>query len=129
MWSSVLNVGQSAETNMPNSLSHLINDSLQRFEELIGIVPEYAQYLVDKYTKDSCCVVCGHPVKGNTVVKQLKSHLTQSQLSLIQAIKEKCLGMKIEVQVTDFQIGYDKSLSTLSNWLQEAEDLISKKKI
>lgn len=118
-----------------NPLSHLINDSLQRFEKSLMFLfrSNHAPYY--NFLKRSG--------DGKKFIELVESHLIASNLSVIQAMKEKCLGMQMkhehskdceedESWCREYQRDADAlnhALSTISNWLQEAEDLISNKKI
>ncbi len=68
----------------------------ERFDKIIGDVPEHAKYIIDKYTKDGCCYMCGHPAQGNTVIKEIKLFITQRLsdrnkeiVSMIEEMKKK----------------------------------------
>ena len=119
-----------------NPLSTLINDSLQRFEELLSLYMKNFKcqcetckhYHISDCTKNLGCNAC-HP-------RFISSHLTQSQLSIIQAMKKKVdatlkyqqLDKPEELQDKAYNLGVEHTVTLLSSWLQEAEDLISKKK-
>lgn len=54
---------------------------MREFDALIGDVPDHAKYIIDKYTKDSCCIMCGHPAQPSVVVNELKHFLLSNHLS------------------------------------------------
>ena len=55
------------------NIGECISKYKKEFDELIGDVPEHAKYVIDKYTKDSCCVMCGHPAQPSVVVNKIAS--------------------------------------------------------
>lgn len=124
---------------MTNPLPTLINDSLQKFEACVG-----TKIRDDGVHIDFICKSCGQqwgeeekaPRCSSFFNAQMDKRIIQSNLSVIQAMKEKVNEMMGEHTDAcgDSPLKEcnpncpQKYLSTLSNWLQEAEDLISNKK-
>jgi hypothetical protein len=122
-----------------NPLSTLINDSLQRFEEKFASLCLVNKFNEKKYWKPDACGYDPKDVEApldkffpEKIAAVLKPVITQSNLSIIQAIKEKCEKMKGHPCVfcktrkgKCHCLVHDAALSTLQTWLQEAEDLIS----
>jgi len=73
------------------TINQVIEEKRKEFDELIGDVPQHAKYVIDKYTKDSCCVMCGHPAQPSVVVNKITSFIfTDYTTSLLKAVEEMC---------------------------------------
>ena len=71
------------------TINQVIEEKRKEFDELIGDVPQHAKYVIDKYTKDSCCVMCGHPAQPSVVVNKITSFIfTDYTTSLLTAVEE-----------------------------------------
>ncbi len=99
----------------------------ERFDEIVGDVPDNAKFLIDHYGdgKDHVCVMCGHPALHSKAIGNIKSFIAQ----ILEEEKEGLVGeiekLKIDCEDPTWEMPEDRGLVADQSRNKAIKDVIT----